>query len=183
MVVRAKWMLFYILVFLFSATAMFFMATAFHTVATQAENKENVAAAAPVIILDAGHGGEDGGAVSTDGTMEKDINLDITLRLRDLFAASGCKVILTRAQDTAIYDDGASTLKEKKDFRYEKPFGAVQQLGKRYCSEHTSKSIFTNAIQRHTSFLFPQYARKRRFGRKHTRFCNGDATATKHKGK
>lgn len=114
LVVRAKWMLFYILVFLFSATAMFFMATAFHTVATQAENKENVAAAAPVIILDAGHGGEDGGAVSTDGTMEKDINLDITLRLRDLFAASGCKVILTRAQDTAIYDDGASTLKEKK---------------------------------------------------------------------
>ncbi len=113
MVVRAKWIFFYILVFLFSATTVFFMASAFHTVATQAEEKEKTSPV-PVIVLDAGHGGEDGGAVSADGTMEKDINLDITLRLRDLFAASGCKVILTRTQDAAIYDEGATTLKEKK---------------------------------------------------------------------
>ena len=36
------------------------------------------------IIIDAGHGGADGGAVADDGTMEKNLNLDIALRLRDL---------------------------------------------------------------------------------------------------
>ena len=39
---------------------------------------------AKTIILDAGHGGEDGGAVGVDGIVEKDINLAITLKLKDL---------------------------------------------------------------------------------------------------
>ncbi len=66
------------------------------------------------IILDAGHGGEDGGAIGVDGIIEKDINLSITLKVRDYLKVSGYKVIMTRETDTAIYDDTAEGLKNKK---------------------------------------------------------------------
>lgn len=66
------------------------------------------------IVLDAGHGGEDGGAVGVDGIIEKNINLSISLKLRDLLEASGYNVIMTREKDEAIYDDTAETLREKK---------------------------------------------------------------------
>ncbi len=66
------------------------------------------------VILDAGHGGEDGGAVGAGGVIEKDINLAITLKLKDLLEVSGYKVILTRDKDTAIYDEEAESLRQKK---------------------------------------------------------------------
>ncbi len=56
------------------------------------------------IILDAGHGGEDGGASSADGLLEKDINLALALTMRDILAANGINVILTRETDTLLYD-------------------------------------------------------------------------------
>lgn len=68
----------------------------------------------PVIIIDAGHGGEDGGAVATDGTNEKNINLSIAKYLNDMFTAGGFKTIMTRSSDIAIYDEGCETIKEKK---------------------------------------------------------------------
>lgn len=58
----------------------------------------------PVIILDAGHGGEDGGAVSADGLQEKVVNLDLVFRIRDLLEAAGARVILTRDTDILLYD-------------------------------------------------------------------------------
>ncbi len=66
------------------------------------------------IILDAGHGGEDGGAIGVDGIIEKDINLSITLKVRDYLEVSGYNVIMTRETDTAIYDDTAEGLRNKK---------------------------------------------------------------------
>ena len=66
------------------------------------------------IVLDAGHGGEDGGAVGVDGVIEKDINLAIALKLRDLLETSGYNVVMTRDKDEAIYDDTAQSLREKK---------------------------------------------------------------------
>ena len=66
------------------------------------------------IIIDAGHGGEDGGAVGVDGIIEKDINLAISLKLRDFLEASGYDVIMVRDKDEAIYDDDSKSLREKK---------------------------------------------------------------------
>lgn len=66
------------------------------------------------VILDAGHGGEDGGAVGVDGIYEKNINLSIATKLKSLFGAAGYDVIMTRDEDRAIYDDNAGTLKQKK---------------------------------------------------------------------
>ncbi|MBO2945784.1 N-acetylmuramoyl-L-alanine amidase CwlD [Paenibacillus sp. F411] len=55
--------------------------------------------AGKVIALDAGHGGPDGGAVSRQGVIEKDINLAVTLYLRDYLQQAGALVILTREGD------------------------------------------------------------------------------------
>ena len=67
-----------------------------------------------VIVLDAGHGGMDGGATAKDGTIEKDINLAITLKLRDMLEASGYKVVLTRESDRSLHDESAGTVREIK---------------------------------------------------------------------
>ena len=69
---------------------------------------------APTVVVDAGHGGEDGGAVAADGTAEAGLNLAIALRVRDLLSFAGVRTVLTRTGDAAIYDEGAATLREKK---------------------------------------------------------------------
>lgn len=66
-----------------------------------------------VIIIDAGHGGEDSGAVA-NGVLEKDVNLDIALKLRDFLVSSGYTVVMTRDSDISIYDSSAATVREKK---------------------------------------------------------------------
>lgn len=66
------------------------------------------------VIIDAGHGGEDGGAVGYDGTVEKGINLSISLKLCSFFKSAGYRVVMIRETDTAIYDKSARTLREKK---------------------------------------------------------------------
>ena len=68
----------------------------------------------PVIVIDAGHGGEDGGAVAADGTVESGINLAIAQDLDALLRFLGCETRMTRTEDAAIYSDGARTLREKK---------------------------------------------------------------------
>lgn len=68
----------------------------------------------PVLVLDAGHGGEDGGAVDPSGHKESDINLAIVRKLRDLMAFLGVETVLTRAEDISIYDRDSVTLREKK---------------------------------------------------------------------
>lgn len=67
-----------------------------------------------VFVLDAGHGGEDGGAVSRDGVKESDINLAVTRELDALLRFLGHKTVLTRADDVSIHSDGAETLRQKK---------------------------------------------------------------------
>ena len=54
------------------------------------------------VIIDAGHGGNDPGAIGKNGLREKDVNLDIAKRLSDLLVAQGVQTILTRAKDNFI---------------------------------------------------------------------------------
>ena len=54
------------------------------------------------VILDAGHGGQDGGASSVDGTLEKDLNLAVVLRAKDLLSSCGYDVLLTRSDDSML---------------------------------------------------------------------------------
>ena len=72
-----------------------------------------VLAEKPVIILDAGHGGFDGGAVSGD-IVEKDINLRFALELEPMLKAFGYNVIMTRTTDSGTEDEGLNTIRQKK---------------------------------------------------------------------
>lgn len=74
-------------------------------------HKENLS---PLIIIDPGHGGEDGGAVGHNGIVEKNINLKISLALRDTLKLLGYETIMTRDKDKAIYDESAINLRQKK---------------------------------------------------------------------
>ena len=68
----------------------------------------------PVIYLDPGHGGEDGGTQSKNGLLEKDVNLAIALKLRELLEASGYRVKMTREEDCSIGDNTLPTVRERK---------------------------------------------------------------------
>lgn len=67
-----------------------------------------------VIVLDVGHGNPDGGAVSTNGISEAEINLKIALKLQNLLEQSGATVILTRSDENGIYDADKTKLKNQK---------------------------------------------------------------------
>ena len=83
-------------------------------VTAPASSSQLLPAARTVLIIDPGHGGEDGGAVAEDGTVESGINLSIALRLRDLMDLLGWDTAMTREKDISVYTEGASTLREKK---------------------------------------------------------------------
>ncbi len=68
----------------------------------------------PIIILDAGHGGIDGGCSSENGVPEKGINLDIMLQLRDMLTTCGYRVEVTRDSDRSIHDDGIEGIANQK---------------------------------------------------------------------
>lgn len=67
----------------------------------------------PTIVIDAGHGGEDGGAVSESGILEKDINLSIANDTSALFYLLGFDVKQTRKTDIAL-DNGEDTIRKRK---------------------------------------------------------------------
>ncbi|MDU4788156.1 MAG: N-acetylmuramoyl-L-alanine amidase [Clostridium sp.] len=55
-----------------------------------------------IVLIDAGHGGIDGGAQSKNGTIEKDINLQISKRLKERLEKEGYKVYMTREEDKEL---------------------------------------------------------------------------------
>lgn len=67
-----------------------------------------------VILIDPGHGGIDGGASLRDGTLEKDINLKISLKLKHELEKK-YTVVLTRSEDKGLYTEKSKTVRKKKD--------------------------------------------------------------------
>ena len=67
-----------------------------------------------VILIDPGHGGFDGGAVGVNGTIEKDVNLSISLKLRDILTDAGFTVVMTRDTDCALNDSEDTTIRRRK---------------------------------------------------------------------
>ncbi|MBU8908577.1 N-acetylmuramoyl-L-alanine amidase CwlD [Desertibacillus haloalkaliphilus] len=67
-----------------------------------------------VIILDPGHGGVDGGAVSKSGLLEKDVTLDISLQLRDYLQEAGALVLMTREEDQDLADGDLQGIRNRK---------------------------------------------------------------------
>lgn len=99
------------------------------------------------LILDAGHGGEDGGASTAAGERESDINLAIVLKTRALMAFLGVEPRLTRHTDISIHSDGAETIRQKK----------VSDLKNRVALvENTPNAILISVHQNH--FTDPRYS-------------------------
>lgn len=65
------------------------------------------------IVIDAGHGGMDGGAVSDAGVAEKDINLAVAMRLRELFLLADADVVMTRTEDVMLCSEDSKHRKRE----------------------------------------------------------------------
>ena len=87
------------------------------TAAPTSAYQPTAAALRPMVILDAGHGGEDGGAVSQAGTTEKSLNLSIVLVLGDMLRACGADVIYTRVEDDGLYDGAVPGHRKMADLK------------------------------------------------------------------
>ena len=69
---------------------------------------------AQTVVIDPGHGGQDGGAVAGDGTEESRINLAISLQLEQLLRFAGVRTELTRREDVMVCDPGLKTMRQRK---------------------------------------------------------------------
>lgn len=67
-----------------------------------------------VIVIDPGHGGVDGGAISRSGTMEKDITLAISFKLRDYLQQAGALVVMTREGDHDLASESTERIRSRK---------------------------------------------------------------------
>lgn len=90
-----KWSAGLIGVFLFGALIYYCAGLDSPAVPTAAESSQRT------VIIDAGHGGEDGGA-GDNGVLEKDVNLSVALKLRDMLTAEGFRVVMTRNEDISL---------------------------------------------------------------------------------
>ncbi len=105
--------LIYISLPLILSLLIFIYTSAFHNpVLTVKQTKEN--GNQPIVIIDAGHGGFDGGAVSDDGTVEKDINLAISLYLQEYLAVFNIETVMIRETDCSVEDEGLTTIRQRK---------------------------------------------------------------------
>lgn len=94
------------------------------------------------ILIDAGHGGVDGGASTPDGKKESDINLEIALRLEDLCHFLGMETVMIRRTDTSIHTNGESIsqkkisdLKERVRIANASQFATVISIHQNYFSD------------------------------------------------
>ncbi len=69
----------------------------------------------PTLVIDAGHGGEDGGAVSLTGALESHINLAVAKRVDTVLGLYGVPVLMLRDEDISLHDPKAQTLRQKKN--------------------------------------------------------------------
>ena len=93
---------------IFAAVAVVFSSPVFRMTdgdaAKIADSRAVISKKLPAVVIDAGHGGIDGGAVAPDGTCEKDINLDIALMTEAILRSAGIECIMTRISDTMCSD-------------------------------------------------------------------------------
>lgn len=81
-------------------------------------SKKDIGFNGNLIIIDAGHGGIDSGAVGKNGSLEKDINLKLALKLKTAFENKGYRIILTRETDELYSEDKNIKNKKRADTKY-----------------------------------------------------------------
>ena len=79
------------------------------------------------VVIDPGHGGQDGGAVAADGTAESEINLAVSLRLEQLLRFAGVPTEMTRREDVMVCDPGTGNHAAAEGVRHPQPGGTGER--------------------------------------------------------
>ncbi len=81
-----------------------------------------------VLVIDPGHGGEDGGAISITGAVESELNLDISKRLDLIMGLCGVPVVMTRDSEEISYPSDLKTVRSRKNFDMQRRSEIVNSL-------------------------------------------------------
>ncbi|HHU73239.1 MAG TPA: N-acetylmuramoyl-L-alanine amidase CwlD [Clostridiales bacterium] len=92
-----------------------------------------------IIVIDPGHGGRDPGKVGVNGALEKDVNLSIALKLKDLLEQNDITVVMTRTEDVGLYSESDSN---KKNADLRKRVEIIHS-----CKANLAVSIHQNSFQ------------------------------------
>lgn len=115
------------------------------------------------VVIDAGHGGFDGGAVAGDGTVEKHINLIIATKLQKMLEFNGYRVIMTRTEDEATDNSGESIAARKKSDLKNRLLLMEDNPDSIYVSIHLNK-FTTSAASGAQVFYTPNFIEAQRLG-------------------
>lgn len=134
-----------LLLFLFFLTfamiLLIFALLGMRWISPQAKDTSNQAKTETVVVIDPGHGGEDGGTVGINGVFEKDLNLAISHTLCQLLRGAGVEAVMTREDDVLLYDKSSDYHGHKK----EQDLATRRRIAEQY--EHTVFiSIHMNAF-------------------------------------
>ncbi len=98
------------------------------------------------IVIDAGHGGADGGAVASDGISEKVINLEIAYKLNYILRAYGLNTVMTIRYDESIHDSNAKTLREQKVSDIHKRMSIMGMRRKQYLRQYPLNKFSNSSL-------------------------------------
>lgn len=119
-----------------STSVLFAQIARFSSPVWQPSDTEPSSSRTPMtVVIDAGHGGEDGGAVSANGIAEKDLNLQIAMLLCDLLKANGVDAVMTRTEDVLLYDRSVDYIGRKK---------SLDLAARRKIAEETAHCVFVS---------------------------------------
>ncbi|MBR5923435.1 MAG: N-acetylmuramoyl-L-alanine amidase, partial [Clostridia bacterium] len=111
-----------------------------------------------------GHGGFDGGAGAADGTLEKDVNLEIASKIRDCLVFSGFEVIMTRTDDTGTEENSEASISARKKSDLKNRLELMETGGDSiYVSIHLNK-FTTSAASGTQVFYTPNFSEARMLG-------------------
>lgn len=126
--------------FLLAVSIIFFALCSLFQIKT-AHTAALISDAPHIVVIDAGHGGEDGGAVSKSGVLESEINLAVAIKLEQLLALCGIETHMIRQEDISLHTNG-TTIRERKRS------DLMQRLS---IIENTNNAILVSIHQNHFS--------------------------------
>ena len=122
------------------------------SVPTAGQESSDQAAPLCCVVIDAGHGGEDGGTSSAAGLVEKEVNLSVAFALRDMMEAAGIPVVMTRTEDKLLYDRNVNFQGRKKVL----DLAARRLIAEQTAATHRGDSLFISIHM--NAFPQPQYS-------------------------
>ena len=111
-----------------------------------------------LVILDAGHGGMDGGAVGISGLLEKEVNLAVTRTTSELLTLLGIPVALTRCEDadmSGLADDAKATVRERKRLDLKNRVELVNRCSNALLVSIHMNNFTSRSTAAHRSFIPP----------------------------